>query len=127
MGLMKPIVVTLVGSAAFIGLLLGNPDYSLFLIAVCGFNFLWNLGLPFIFSGVGDMDRKGTMITYAIAVQMTGLGFGPFLAAAILGQDGTFRDVELLSVSLYLLCAIPLFIGLIAHRRALNATRAAAE
>ena len=102
-------------------LLLGNPDYLVFTVVVCGFNFLWNMGLPFILSSIGEMDLSGTMVTKAIAIQMTGLGFGPLLAAFVLGQQGTFREVELLIVSLYLISIIPLSIAILAYRRALKA------
>jgi len=120
-GVIRPIAITIAGCAGLIGLLLGEPSYLMFTVTVCGFNFLWNMGMPFILSGVGETDLSGTMITSAIAMQMTGLGFGPFLAAAILGQQGTFREVELLTVGLFLVCAIPLFIPLVYHQRALYA------
>ena len=121
LGAIVPIAVCVLGSAAFMSLLLGNPDYLVFTVVVCGFNFLWNMGLPFILSSIGEMDLSGTMVTKAIAIQMTGLGFGPLLAAFVLGQQGTFREVELLIVSLYLISIIPLSIAILAHRRALKA------
>jgi hypothetical protein len=120
LGVIVPIAVCILGSAAFMSLLLGNPDYLVFTIVVCVFNFLWNMGLPFILSSVGEMDLSGTMVTNAIAIQMTGLGFGPLLAAFVLGQQGTFREVEVLIVSLYLISMIPLFIAILAHHRVLK-------
>ena len=120
LGVIVPIAVCILGSAAFMSLLLGNPDYLVFTIVVCVFNFLWNMGLPFILSSVGEMDLSGTMVTIAIAIQMTGLGFGPLLAAFVLGQQGTFREVEVLIVSLYLISIIPLFIAILAHHRVLK-------
>ncbi len=116
-GVISPIAITIFGISAFIGLLLGNPTYVTYVWVVCGFNFLWNMGMPYILSAVGNMDLSGSMITIAIALQMTGLGFGPLLAAAILGQQGTFREVELLTVGLFIVSAIPLFIALWAHKR----------
>jgi hypothetical protein len=50
---------------------------------------------------------------------MTGLGFGPFFAAIILGNDGSFYDVEIFVIALYLLSAIPLLFALKAHRNKL--------
>lgn len=120
LGVIVPIAVCILGSAAFMSLLLGNPDYLVFTIVVCVFNFLWNMGLPFILSSVGEMDLSGTMVTNAVAIQMTGLGFGPLLAAFVLGQQGTFREVEVLIVSLYLISIIPLFIAILAHHRVLK-------
>lgn len=120
LGVIVPIAVCILGSAAFMSLLLGNPDYLVFTIVVCVFNFLWNMGLPFILSSVGGMDLSGTMVTIAIAIQMTGLGFGPLVVAFVLGQQGTFREVEVLIVSLYLISIIPLFIAILAHHRVLK-------
>jgi len=120
LGVIVPIAVCILGSAAFMSLLLGNPDYLVFTIVVCVFNFLWNMGLPFILSSVGKMDLSGTMVTIAIAIQMTGLGFGPLVVAFVLGQQGTFREVEVLIVSLYLISIIPLFIAILAHHRVLK-------
>lgn len=123
LGVAKPIAVTIAGSALAIGLLLGEPGYVIFAASVCLFNFLWNMGMPFILSAVGETDLSGTMITNAIAMQMTGLGFGPFLAAVILGQQGTFREVELLTVGLFALCVIPLFLPIRHHARLLARRR----
>jgi hypothetical protein len=121
LGLFKPIALTLFASSIFIALLLDNPSLTIFVIAVSGFNFMWNFGLPFVLSGVGNLDKKGHMISLAIALQMTGLGFGPFFAAIILGNDGSFYDVEIFVISLYLLSAIPLLLALKAHRNKLSA------
>ncbi|MBL4629990.1 MAG: MFS transporter, partial [Paraglaciecola sp.] len=81
---------------------------------------MWNFGLPFVLSGVGKLDKKGNMISLAIALQMTGLGFGPFFGAIILGNDGSFYDVEVFVITLYVLSAIPLLWALKAHRNKLN-------
>jgi len=119
-GSFKPIALTVFGSAISIAVLLNTSDYLVFVIVVSCFNFLWNFGLPFVFSAVGNMDKKGIMVSLAIALQMTGLGFGPFLAALVLGNEGSFYDVELLIIVLYLLCAIPLFYALTQHRKKLK-------
>jgi predicted MFS family arabinose efflux permease len=120
LGLFKPIALTLIVSSVSIALLLDNPSLTIFVIAVSGFNFMWNFGLPFVLSGVGNLDKKGHMISLAIALQMTGLGFGPFFAALILGNDGSFYDVEIFVITLYLLSAIPLLFALKAHRNKLS-------
>lgn len=120
LGLFKPIALTLSVSAISIALLLDNPNLTIFIIAVSGFNFMWNFGLPFVLSGVGKLDKKGNMISLAIALQMTGLGFGPFFGAIILGNDGSFYDVEVFVITLYVLSAIPLLWALKAHRNKLN-------
>jgi hypothetical protein len=57
------------------------------------------------------------MISLAVALQMTGLGFGPFLAAMVLGNGGSFYEVEILIIVLFILSAVPLFYALLEHRR----------
>ena len=117
LGLFKPIMKTILGSAIAIALLLDKPGYLTFMISVCIFNFLWNYGLPFILSGVGSLDNKGSMISLAIALQMTGLGFGPFLAALVLGNDGSYFEIEVMIIVLFLLSALPLFYALLQSKK----------
>lgn len=120
-GIFKPIILTILGSGLSISILLVNsPSYVTFLIVICSFNFLWNFGLPFIFTAVGNMDTKGTMVSLAIALQMTGLGFAPFFASLILGNEGTYFDIKLLIVVLYALSLIPLLFSLLQHKKQLQ-------
>lgn len=120
LGLFKPILFTIFGSIISILLLMNDPTLTTFIIAVSCFNFLWNFGLPFVLSGVGNLDNNGHMISLAIALQMTGLGFGPFFAAIVLGNEGSFYDVQILIVCLYLCCCVPLMLALNTHRKKLK-------
>jgi hypothetical protein len=99
------------GGVACIALLMGKPGSTAFLIAVCGFNFLWNMVQPFILGAVNEMDRGGRMMRIAIAMQMIGLGGGPILSARLIGI-GDFTIVEWVCigcfVSSFLLLAIPM-------------------
>ena len=90
----------LVGAAS-IALLLGRPSLLLFTLGVCGFNFLWNFVLPFILGRICDFDTSGRMMALAIAMQMTGLGGGPLIAARLI--DGTgYAAVLTLCIGLFL-------------------------
>ncbi|MEL7030259.1 MAG: hypothetical protein AAGL49_13875, partial [Pseudomonadota bacterium] len=122
LGRWGPLVIGVLGGACFIALLLGEPSYLVFAIAVSGFNFLWNMVLPFILSAVGDMDADGHAMTPAIAMQMIGLGFGPFFAARILGEGGGFAAIEWMTISLLALSLV-LLAGPIALQRAALARR----
>jgi hypothetical protein len=117
LGLLKPILITIIGSSAAIGLLMYQPSYFIFIIAVGGFNFLWNFGLPFILSSLTNLDKKGTLISLAIALQMTGLGFGPFLASIVLDNNGSFMDIEKIIIFLYLVSAVPLIYSIYMHKQ----------
>ena len=121
LGTWKPLLIGIFGGAAFIAMLLGEPVYLAFVVAVCGFNFLWNFVMPFILSAVTDMDTRGSMMTYAIAVQMTGLGFGPFIAARILDAGGDFSTVLGTTIGLLILGFVLLAMPVAAHGRALAA------
>ncbi|MEP7351508.1 MAG: MFS transporter [Sphingorhabdus sp.] len=94
-------VVGVLGGATCIALLLGKPASMTFLIAVCGFNFLWNMVQPFILGAVNELDHDGLMMRAAIAMQMIGLGGGPILSARLIG-DGQFTAVEWVCIGCFL-------------------------
>jgi len=112
------IAIGIVGGGLFIALLIGAPSATLFLISVCGFNFLWNFVLPFILGAVGDLDLRGRVMSPAIAMQMIGLGLGPIVSGRLLGQGG-FMTVELACVGFFALSLALLAGPVIAHRRRL--------
>lgn len=116
-----PTTVGFLGLAASITLLLGEPTYVAFVVAVGTFNFLWNMVLPFVLGAVSDMDESGNVMAHAIAMQMTGLGFGPFIAARILGMGGGFENVLWTTMSMLVASFFILAVPMIVHDRALKA------
>lgn len=119
LGRWMPLALGAFGGAVCMALLLGQPGYLVFTVAVCGFNFLWNFFLPFMLASVGDMVVNGEVISVAIALQMIGLGGGPFVAARILGAGGTFETIEATSIVLLVASFLLLAIAKLARRRAL--------
>lgn len=118
-----PAIVTgILGGAACIGLLLGPLPMATYVVAVCGFNLLWNFVMPFILGAVGDMDTRGRMMSPAIAMQMTGLGLGPILTGRLIG-DGSYRVVEWVCVAAFLVSLGLLALPLAAHRRLAGRSR----
>ena len=106
----------ILGGAASIALLLGTPGLVLFTVGVCGFNILWNFVLPFILGRIGDFEASGRMMSFAVAMQMIGLGGGPLIAAPLI--DGkSFRVVELVCIALFVVSFALLRIPTLAHRR----------
>ncbi len=91
----------ILAGAASIALLIGKPSVTLFVIGVCGFNVLWNFVLPFILGRVCDFDESGRMMSFAIMMQMIGLGGGPLIAGQLLDGSG-YRSAELLCVALFI-------------------------
>ena len=116
----KAIIAGIFGGAASIALLIGSPAYAPYLIAVCGFNLLWNFVLPFILGKVSNFETSGRMMSYAIALQMVGLGVGPLLAAQLIG-DGSYLAVELVCIGLFVASYVLLLRPILAHRRLLAA------
>ena len=110
-GRMSVFVVGILGGVACIGMLIGRPGSTMFLIAVCGFNFLWNMVQPFILGAVNEMDGKGLMMRAAIAVQMIGLGGGPILSGRLIG-GGDFTLVEAVCIGCFLLSFVLLILPL---------------
>jgi len=111
-----PLITGILFGAGALALLVGKPTYAMFVIAVGGFNFFWNFVLPFILSTIGDM-RRGEILSIVIAMQMTGLGFGPFIAARLLGEGRGFQTVLALTVGLMIASLVLLAIAKISRRR----------
>lgn len=108
-------------SAICIALLLNSPSYMQFLIAVCGFNFLWNFSLPFLLATVGDFDLKGRMMPIAIALQMVGLGIAPIIAARLIG-DGTYWSAEMATIIFFIASMLLLAVPMLKHRQLVKTT-----
>ena len=114
-----PIALGIFAGGACIALLLNRPEFNIFLLAVCGFNLLWNFVLPFILGAVGDFDTRGRMMGPAIAMQMIGLGGGPLLAA-ILISGGSYQTALLLCIGFFVASYILLTIPMLHHRKILQ-------
>lgn len=119
LGRWMPVAVGIFAGAACIALLLDRPALPTFLVAVCGFNLLWNFVLPFILGAVSDFDEPGRMMGPAISMQMIGLGGGPLLAAQLIG-GGTYRLAELTCIAFFLVSYVFLTIPMLRHRRLLS-------
>ena len=118
LGRWGPIAFGIFAGGACIALLLIRPEFNIFLLAVCGFNMLWNFVLPFILGVVGDFDKRGRMMGPAIAMQMIGLGGGPLLAAQLI-SSGTYQSVLLVCVGFFLVSYVLLTIPMLRHRQLL--------
>ncbi len=118
------IAVGIIGGALSIGLLISKPGYEIFLIAVCGFNGLWNFALPFILSKVCDFETRGRMMSYAIALQTIGVGVGPLLAGTLIG-NGDYTSSQVLCMALFIASYALLLAPMARHRGALLAGQGA--
>ena len=92
----------------------GLTAAALFLISVCGFNFLWNFVLPFILGAVGDLDLHGRIMGPAIALQMTGLGLGPILSSLLITAKG-YGQVETACIGFFIASLVLLALPIAIH------------
>jgi predicted MFS family arabinose efflux permease len=114
----------ILAAAASIAMLLGKPEYIIFLVAISAFNFIWNLVLPFIISAISDMDMKGRAMSVAIACQLIGIGFGPGIASIILEDRAGFEGVKILTVLLLLSSLVIFAIPVSVHYKVLKELKA---
>jgi MFS family permease len=82
---------------------------------------LWNFVLPFVLAAVGEMRTNGRMVGSAIAMQMLGLGLGPFLAA-MLTDGSSYRLVELVCIGFFIASLALLMLPLHRHLIMLHGT-----
>ena len=60
---------------------------------------------PYLLASMASFDRRGRVVVYAVAMQMTGLAAGPALAAAVI-SEGDFTNVNWLGAALFLLSLV---------------------
>ena len=115
-GRILPLAVGVLGGAVSIYLLVGDIDANRFWLAVCGFNFLWNLSMPYLLAMLADFDRYGRMVVHGVSMQFIGYAVGPFLASALLTTGG-YDAVNLTAVGLFIGAAVLLLPGLFAQKK----------
>ena len=114
-GRITPLAFGVLGGAASIYLLLGDIGGSLFWTAVCGFNFLWNLSMPYLLATMADFDARGRMVVHGVSMQFIGFAIGPFIGAQLVVAGG-YGLVNGSAVVLFVLAMLLLIPGLLAQR-----------
>lgn len=114
-GRVLPLLITISGTAAFIYVLVGELDANGFWIAVCGFNFLWNISMPYLLATMAEFDFRGRMVVHGVSMQMIGLAIGPSLAAQLLARGG-YDLVNTAGVMLFVAAALVILPGALAQR-----------
>jgi len=115
-GRILPLGIGILGGAGFISLIVGDIGSGMFWLGVCGFNLLWNLTVPFLFSVMAEYDARGKIVTYAVSMQFAGLALGPFIAA-MLFEVGGFDLVNITGIVLFVLASILMLYGTLIQRR----------
>jgi hypothetical protein len=116
-----PLGVGILGGAVSVYMLVGEIGADRFWLAVCAFNFLWNLSMPYLLATLADFDSRGHVVVHGVSMQFIGYAVGPLLAARLLGVGG-FDAVNFTAAVLFVGAAILLVPGLLAQHKAMSGT-----
>ena len=119
LGRLLPLAIGIIGGAASIYLLVGDGDGDIsanrYWIGVCGFNFLWNLSMPYMLATLADFDLRGRMVVHGVSMQFIGYAVGPFIAAQLLGIGG-YDSIYSTATVLFVIAALFLLPGVLAQK-----------
>lgn len=116
LGRLWPLLIGILATAVATWLLTGGVTSMRFWIAVCGFNLLWNLSMPYLLGSLSDYDPHGQTVVHGVSMQMLGLAIGPFVAAQLLGLGG-YDAVNTAAAVLFVLALAIKLPGLLSQRR----------
>jgi predicted MFS family arabinose efflux permease len=69
-------------------------------IAVCVYNFAWNMTHPYLLATYAALDRDGRLVVYAAAFQTIGMALGPAVGAAVI-SPGHYANVAWTAIVLF--------------------------
>lgn len=115
-GRIIPLLISILGTATGIYLLVGRIGFVQYVLGVCLFNFLWNVSMPYLLATLADFDKSGKVVIYGISMQAIGYAIGPFIAATILGYSN-YANVYLVGTLLFIGSAVLLLPGLLAQKK----------
>ena len=118
LGRMLPLAIGIIGGAASVYYLVGDIEGAEFWIGVCGFNFLWNLSMPYLLATLADFDHKGLMVVHGVSMQFIGYAIGPAIAAQLLGFG--YDAINTVAAILFVAAALLLLPGVMAQREGLR-------
>ena len=118
LGRLLPLAIGVIGGAASVHYLVGDIGTAEFWIGVCGFNFLWNLSMPYLLATLADFDSRGRMVVHGVSMQFIGYAVGPAIAAQLLGFGYDFINTT--AAILFVAAALLLLPGVLAQREALR-------
>lgn len=95
-----PLSIGILGTFIPFFWLFGSMGVLIYSVAVCIYNYSWNLTHPFLLGAMASFDRTGRVVTIAVAAQMMGLANGPWIAARIY-SEGDFSNVIWLGIVLF--------------------------
>ncbi len=118
LGRLLPLAIGVIGGAASVLYLVGDIGAAEFWIGVCGFNFLWNLSMPYLLATLADFDIRGRMVVHGVSMQFIGYAVGPAIAAQLLGFG--YGVINTTAAILFVAAALLLLPGVMAQREGLR-------
>ncbi len=118
LGRLLPLAIGVIGGAASVYYLVGDIGRAEYWIGVCGFNFLWNLSMPYLLATLADFDLKGRMVVHGVSMQFIGYAVGPAIAARLLGFG--YDVINTTAAILFVAAALLLLPGVMAQREGLR-------
>jgi hypothetical protein len=112
-GRLLPLAVGVLGGAASVFYLVGDIDGLGYWIGVCGFNFLWNLSMPYLLATLADFDHRGHIVVHGVSMQFVGYAVGPFIAARLF--DYGYDVINTTATVLFVVAAALLLPGVLAQ------------
>jgi predicted MFS family arabinose efflux permease len=97
-----PLTMGILVGALCLWFLAGSLEFVVFAVAVSIYNFAWNLTHPYLLGAMASFDRRGRVVVYAVAMQMTGLAIGPALAASVV-EPNSYLNVLAVGAVLFVL------------------------
>ena len=101
-GRAKPLTLAILGGIVPLAFLFGQMGILVYTIAVCVYNYAWNVTHPYLLASMASFDRTGKVVVYAVAFQMTGLAIGPAVAATVISA-GDYSNALYLGMLLFAL------------------------
>ena len=101
-GRAKPLTLAIIGGIIPLAFLFGQVEILVYTIAVCVYNYAWNVTHPYLLASMASFDRTGKVVVYAVAFQMSGLALGPAIAATVI-SEGDYSNVIYLGMLLFAL------------------------
>jgi hypothetical protein len=114
LGRLLPLAIGIIGGAASVYYLVGDIGGAEFWIGVCGFNFLWNLSMPYLLATLADFDHRGHIVVHGVSMQFIGYAVGPAIAAELLGFG--YDVINSVAAVLFVAAALLLLPGVLAQR-----------
>jgi predicted MFS family arabinose efflux permease len=122
-GRMLPLATGFALLAISMALVIGQPDARLYFVAICLFNFAWNMVDPYMLGTLASLGRAGRVVVCGTALRMVGVSVGPGLAGQFLAAGQGYDAVVVLSLAALAASFAALLPPLLAQRSAIARSR----